>query len=99
MKEKIKSWIIPVLIVIILLIPIIVNFVNGHKVTTYNYEEFKKAVTEAQNLTLIYFGHTDNDSYDKVKDTLIDLKKETDIEVASVNAAFAPSASFASIAA
>lgn len=85
MKEKIKSWIIPVLIVIILLIPIIVNFVNGHKVTTYNYEEFKKAVTEAQNLTLIYFGHTDNDSYDKVKDTLIDLKKETDIEVASVN--------------
>ena len=53
MKEKIKSWIIPVLIVIILLIPIIVNFVNGHKVTTYNYEEFKKAVTEAQNLTLI----------------------------------------------
>ena len=44
MKEKIKSWIIPVLIVIILLIPIIVNFVNGHKVTTYNYEEFKKAV-------------------------------------------------------
>ena len=26
-----------------------------------------------------------NASYDKVKDTLIDLKKETDIEVASVN--------------
>lgn len=85
MKDKIKSWIIPVLIVIILLIPIIVNFVNGHNVTNYNYTEYKEAVTKAQNLTLFYFGHTGADFYDKIKETLINLKNETKIEVASVN--------------
>lgn len=85
MKEKIKGWIIPVLIVIVLLIPIIVNYVNSHKVESYDYTEFKKAVTNAQNLTLVYFGDTDSDSFDEVKETLVKLKNKTDIDVASVN--------------
>ena len=53
--EKLKKVLLPVILVVILLLPILVNYINNRKVSVKDYSEFK-AETSGENEILERIG-------------------------------------------
>lgn len=82
--EKVKKMLLPVLLVVILLSPIIVNYVNNKKIAVVSYDDYLSNVAK-EKVTLTYFGDPSSDEYAKIKEELIDLKSKYSIKVTTVN--------------
>ncbi len=84
MKEKIKKIIIIGIIVIILVFPIILDYIKTNSISIKSYEEFSKNISTT-TFSLVYYGDTNTKDYKPYKQTLIDLKKEYKIDVYSID--------------
>ena len=82
--EKVKKMLLPVLLVVILLSPIIVNYVNNKKIAVVSYDDYVSNVAK-EKVTLTYFGDPSSDEYAAIKEELIDLKSKYSIKVTTVN--------------
>ena len=82
--EKVKKMLLPVLLVVILLSPIIVNYVNNKKIAVVSYDDYLSNVAK-EKVTLTYFGDPSSDEYAKIKEELIDLKSKYSVKVTTVN--------------
>lgn len=82
--EKLRKVLFPIVLIIVLLIPIIVEYVNNHKISVKSYSEYKEDV-KTSDFLLVYFGDTKDDNYKNVKKTLSDMKLEYQVETYSVN--------------
>lgn len=84
MKEKYKSWIIIAAVVVVLMIPIIINFVNSKKIRVISFNDFYNSISDT-SFALTYFGSTEKDEYPEYKDILIELKNKYKVEVNTVD--------------
>ena len=82
--EKVKKMLLPVLLVVILLSPIIVNYVNNKKIAVVSYDDYLSNVAK-EKVSLTYFGDPSSDEYAKIKEELIDLKSKYSVKVTTVN--------------
>lgn len=82
--EKLKRFILPVGLIIVLLLPIVIEYVNKHKLEVKSYDSFKEEMNNSE-FSLVYFGDTKNEDYGKIKDNLINLKSKYDISAYSVS--------------
>lgn len=80
MKSKLKSWIFGVLIVAILALPIVVDYFNNKKVAIISYDKYSQLVTNG-DFALVYFGDTKDSDYTDVNQTLVETRKEFDVNV------------------
>ena len=84
MKGKYKNWVIIAAIIIILMIPIIINFINSKKVKVITFEDFYTNISKT-GFSLMYFGTTEKDEYNDYKKTLVELKNKYKIDVATID--------------
>lgn len=84
MKDKLKNKVIAVIIVIIVLLPIISNYINGRNVSVKSFDDFYNSISST-DFSLIYFGDTKKGDYEQYKKTLINTRKEFAIETYTVD--------------
>ncbi len=84
MKGKLKSWIIGILIVIVLLIPIVVNYVKTRNIETIKYDEFTTNLSTTE-FSLTYIGDINSDNYDSIEKSLLNLRSKYDATVNSMD--------------
>lgn len=84
MKGKIKSWIIAIGIIVILMIPIIVNFINSKRISIKSFDDFYNNITKTA-FSLVYFGDTKMDDYENYKKSLLEVRKKFDIDVYTID--------------
>lgn len=82
--EKVKKILLPIILIVILLLPIIVNYVNNKRISVISYDKYSTNVSE-EKVTLTYFGDTSSEEYAKIKEELQELKHKYSIEISSVN--------------
>lgn len=82
--EKVKKMLLPVILVVILLLPIIINYVNNKKIAVVSYDDYLSNVAK-EKVSLTYFGDPSSDEYSAIKEELIDLKSKYSIKVTTVN--------------
>lgn len=82
--EKVKKMLLPVILVVILLLPIIINYVNNKKIAVISYDNYVSNVAK-ETVTLTYFGDPSSDEYAEIKEELINLKSKYSIKVTTVN--------------
>ena len=84
MKGKLKSWIIGIVIVIILLIPIVVNYVKTRNIETIKYDDFTSNLSTT-DFSLTYIGDLTDDKYDSIEKSLLNLRSKYDATVNSMD--------------
>ena len=84
MKGKLKSWIIAIVIILILMIPIIINYISNKRVEVISYDEYSTLVSSS-DFAVVYYGDVSKDSYSKVKDNLTAMKGEFDSTIKAVD--------------
>ena len=84
MKEKIKSWIIGIVIVIVLIIPIVVNYVKTRNIETISFSEYNQETT-SQNFSLIYVGDLSKDKFSSKESDLLELRSKYDTSIKALN--------------
>jgi thioredoxin-related protein len=80
MKGKVKSLIIFIAVVIILLLPLIINFINNNKLTTISYSKYKDLITN-EDFAVIFYGNPKSNDFGKINKKLLSLQKEFDITI------------------
>lgn len=86
MKGSIKNLLLFIGIVIIVFLPIIINYYNNKKVKILTYDEYKELLTK-DDFALVYFGNTKSNDYSSVKKILINTRNKYDNKVYAVNKA------------
>lgn len=84
MKGKLKSWIIGIVIVIILLIPIVVNYVKTRNIETVKYDDFTSNLA-GTDFSLTYVGDLSDNKYDSIEKSLLNLRSKYDATVNSMD--------------
>ena len=69
MENKSKTWIIVLIVVVILMLPILVDFIGNSKVKEITYDKYLDIKENGEN-ALIYVGDLSQDSYDDTVDVL-----------------------------
>lgn len=69
MENKSKTWIIVLVVVVILMLPILVDFIGNSKVKAITYDKYLDIKENGEN-ALIYVGDLSQDSYDDTVDVL-----------------------------
>ena len=82
--EKLKKVLLPVILVVILLLPILVNYINNRKVSVKDYSEFK-AETSNSEFSLVYFGDTSDEKYKDIQNKIVDLRSKYEVDAFAVN--------------
>lgn len=82
--EKVKKLLLPVILIVILLLPIIINYVNNKKIAVVSYDNYLTNVSK-ETVSLTYFGDTSSDEYAKIKEELINLKSKYSVKITTVN--------------
>lgn len=83
MENKSKTWIIVSVICVIILLPILIDFISNSKIKEIGYDEYLDVVANGEN-ALIYSGDLSEDSYESVVETLKGvLDKETKTDYSS----------------
>ena len=80
MENKSKTWIIVSVVCVIILLPILIDFISNSKIKQIGYDEYLDVVKKGEN-ALIYAGDLSADSYDGIVDTLkevMDSETKTD---------------------
>jgi len=72
MKNKSKTWIIVLAVVIVLMLPILIDFIGNSKIKEITYDKFLDVKDNNEN-AVIYVGNLSQDSYDSTVDTLKDV--------------------------
>lgn len=84
MTTKFKNGLIIGGIVIILFLPIIISYINSKKIVVKTIDEFKAGVPQT-SFSLYYFGNLESDKYPSIKEDLIAIRNENDIDLYSVD--------------
>lgn len=84
MKGKIRNIIIALVVVIILLLPIIVDYYGNKDIEIITSSSYSTMLNSGE-FSLIYYGNTNSDDFSNIKETLIEMKKEYDIDVKAVD--------------
>lgn len=75
MNSKLKSWIIAIIVIIILLIPIFVDYFNANKISTIKkYDSFSELVNKG-GFIVSYVGDS-SETYESKKEIMLNLKKQ-----------------------
>ena len=75
MNSKLKSWIIAIVVIIILLIPIFVDYFNANKISTIKkYDSFSELVNKG-GFIVSYVGDS-SETYESKKEIMLNLKKQ-----------------------
>lgn len=74
MENKNKTWIVVVIVCVILLLPIIIDYIGNSKIKQIAYDDYLDIVSNKEN-ALIYVGDLSQDSYDEVMDVLKEVSK------------------------
>lgn len=82
--EKLKKVLLPVVLVVILLLPILVNYMNNRKVSVKDYSEFT-AETSNSEFSLVYFGDTKDENYKDIQNKIVDLRSKYEIDAFAVD--------------
>lgn len=82
--EKLKKILLPVGLVLILLLPILINYISSNKISVVKFDEFKERIQTGE-VTLTYVGNTDSEDYKLTKESLLQYKKAYEITVSSMN--------------
>lgn len=82
--KKIKSWIVPVLVIIVLLIPIVVKMIEGNSLKIKTYSEFYSELSNSDN-TIVYFGYPSSENYESKEETLRNIKNEYDSTIYTID--------------
>jgi len=69
MENKSKTWIIVLGVVVIIMLPILVDFIGNSKVNEITYDKYLEIKEKGEN-ALIYVGDLSKDSYDDTVDVL-----------------------------
>ena len=72
MENKSKTWIIVLAVVIVLMLPILIDFIGNSKIKEITYDKFLDVKDNNEN-AVIYVGNLSQDSYDSTVDTLKDV--------------------------
>jgi thiol-disulfide isomerase/thioredoxin len=83
MKDKLKNWIIALIVIIILIIPIIVSNINSKKVSIETFEDFNSSISST-SFSIVYFGDTSK-NYDSQKEIMRNLRTEYSIDASIVD--------------
>lgn len=75
MENKSKTWIIVLIVVVLIMLPILIDFVGNSKVKKITYDEILEIKENNEN-ALIYVGDLSSSSYDEVIDTLKNVIKD-----------------------
>lgn len=84
MMDKIKNWLIGGAVVLILLIPIVVNYIKTRNIENINFSEYKEEL-QNQNFSLIYVGDLSTEDYDSKEQDLLDLRSKHDTSIKALN--------------
>lgn len=84
MTGKFKNGLIIGIIIVILMLPIVISYINSKKVNVKTIDEFKSLVPKS-TMDLFYFGDLESDNYSNVKEMLLDIRSENNIDVYSVD--------------
>ena len=75
MKNKSKTWIIVLVIVLIVMLPIMIDYFGSVKIEKITYDKYLDIVKNGEN-ALVYVGDLDNDSFKQdVASTLKNVEK------------------------
>lgn len=80
MKDKLKSWLVPLIIVAVLAIPIVVNYVKSKTLTKIDFEDFTESISTT-DFALTYIGDLKADTYSDLQKSLVELKNKYDTTV------------------
>lgn len=81
--EKLKKILLPVILVLVLLLPILIDYVNSKKISIISQEEFNEIIEEGK-VSLAFVGNIDSEEYKELKKKLIDYKTKYEINVYSI---------------
>ena len=84
MKEKILKWSLIGIFIIILAIPIIIDANRRGRVEIISFDQFVE-VLYTEEKALVYFGNTEVDNFESIRESLHTLKEEFEIAVYAVN--------------
>lgn|SRR5574344_2138027 len=84
MKGNLKSWIIGIVIVLVLLIPIVVDYFNNKTVKVISYDKYSE-LAKKSDFAVVYFGDLSSKEYTSIKENLVAMHKEFDINVRAVD--------------
>ena len=77
MENKSKTWIIVLAVCVVIMLPILIDFIGNSKIKEISYEEYLDVVANGEN-ALVYVGNLSDASYDDTVDVLKDvLSKDT----------------------
>lgn len=84
MKSTTKNWITAIIIILILIIPIVVNYVGSKSIKLISYEEFKK-LKNSNSFGVYYIGDVNKDDYKNIEKSLLNAKDKFDVNIKSLN--------------
>ena len=84
MKGKLKNSIIMVGIVMILLLPILIDYYSDKSLEVVTYDSYTTEV-ESGEPSLIYYGDTKSDDYKNISKTLLAINSKSDISIKALN--------------
>ena len=84
MNSKLKGWIFALVIVVILMIPIIVDYYRNKEIDVISYDKYLDVVGSS-DFALVYLGNPDDSGYVDTKETLTTMKSDFDIVVNTLN--------------
>lgn len=81
--EKLKKILLPVILVLVLLLPILIDYVNSRKISVITYDEFNESIEDGL-ISLTFVGNVDTDDYKELKKKLVNFKSTYEINVNSI---------------
>ena len=84
MKGKLKNLIITLIVVLVLLLPILIDYYGDKSLEMLTYDNY---ITEVESgvSSIIYYGDTENDDFKNISKTLLSMNKKFDINVKALN--------------
>lgn len=81
--EKLKKILLPVILVLVLLLPILIDYVNSKKIAVISYDEFNESIADSA-VSLTFVGNVNSDEYKELKKKLVNYKSTYEIVVNSI---------------
>lgn len=80
MKSNTKNWITAIIIILILFIPIIINYIGNKNIKVINYSDYT-VQKNSNSFGLFYIGDTSKKSYENIEKSLLEVRDNFEIKV------------------
>lgn len=84
MNGKLKSWLTAIVIVIVLMIPIVVNYIKSKNLEVITYDEFTTNMSTS-SFSLTYVGDINSSDYEDIKNNLLELRNKYDTDITAID--------------